>query len=99
MKNTVKLSWVVLLMLITTFSISCKKKTTEPSVIASFTYVVNATDFKKVQFTSASQNYSTLSWNFGDNTAVSTEVNPLHTFAAIGTYSVKLTATDRKSVV
>ncbi len=99
MKNTVKLSWVVLLMLITTFSISCKKKTTEPSVIASFTYVVNATDFKKVQFTSASQNYSTLSWNFGDNTAVSTEVNPLHTFAAIGTYSVKLTATSPGGVV
>jgi PKD repeat protein len=32
-------------------------------------------------------------WNFGDNTT-STQKNPLHTYAASGTYTVKLTATN-----
>ena len=92
MKNRFNLSWAVLLILITALSISCKKKTTEPEVIASFTYQVDASDFKKVTFTSASQNYATLSWNFGDNTALSAEVNPVHIYAAVGAYTVKLTA-------
>ena len=73
MKNRFNLSWAVLLILITALSISCKKKTTEPEVIASFNYQVDASDFKKVTFSSTSQNYSTLSWNFGDNTALSAE--------------------------
>jgi PKD repeat protein len=37
------------------------------------------------------------SWNFGDGTAVSTEQNPTHTFAAsIFPYSVNLTVTDNQ---
>jgi PKD repeat protein len=34
------------------------------------------------------------SWNFGDNTALSTSTSPSHTFAAGGTYTVVLTTTD-----
>ena len=93
MKNTVKLSWVVFLILITALSISCKKKTTTPAVIASFTYQVDASDFKKVTFTSTSSDYSTLAWDFGDG-QTSTVVNPVHTYAAVGVFTVKLTATN-----
>src|SRR6187431_1459283 len=66
----------------------------DPDVLSSFTYAVDATDYKKVTFTNASQNFSTLSWNFGDNSAVSTEVNPVHTYATTGAYTVTLTATS-----
>ncbi len=37
------------------------------------------------------------SWNFGDGSAVSTEPNPTHTYAAAGTYPVSLTVTDDSS--
>ena len=93
MKNISKLSWVIYALLIIPLFISCKKKTTEPAVIASFTSTVDAADFKKVHFTNASQNYATLLWDFGDITT-STEVNPVHTYAAVGTFTVKLTATS-----
>ncbi|UQX89356.1 PKD domain-containing protein [Jatrophihabitans telluris] len=33
-------------------------------------------------------------WNFGDNTAHGTAINPSHTYASAGTYSVTLTVTD-----
>ena len=98
MKNVSKFSWVFYLMLVIPLIMSCKKKTTEPDVIASFTYVVDATDYKKVAFTNASQNYSSLSWNFGDNTALSSVANPVHTYAAAGTYTVMLTATSPSGV-
>jgi PKD repeat protein len=74
--------------------ISCKKDKTEDPVIAEFTSTQSATDFKTFNFKSTSQNYASLSWNFGDNTALSSEANPVHTFAAVGNYSVKLTATS-----
>jgi PKD repeat protein len=70
---------------------SCKKKALE--VISGFSYTVDATNFKKVTFKNAAQNFSKLSWDFGDGTAAVTDADPVHTYAAIGTYSVKLTAT------
>lgn len=33
-------------------------------------------------------------WNFGDNTALSTTISPLHNYAAAGNYTVSLTATS-----
>jgi PKD repeat protein len=46
-----------------------------------------------VTFTnSSSANVTSYSWNFGDG-STSTEQNPVHTYAAAGTYSVILTAT------
>ncbi|MEI7661516.1 MAG: PKD domain-containing protein [Bacteroidota bacterium] len=98
MKNTVKLSWVVLLIFITAFSISCKKKSTTPEMIVSFTYKVDVANFKKVTFTNASQNAVSYAWTFGDNT-VSTETSPVHTYTAEGAYVVKLTATSEAGVV
>lgn len=48
-----------------------------------------------VTFNNTSTNDPTsFSWNFGDGTTVSTEKNPVHTYAAAGTYTVVLTATN-----
>jgi PKD repeat protein len=49
-----------------------------------------------VQFTDASTNAPTLwSWNFGDGDSTNATVqNPVHTYAAAGTYNVTLTATN-----
>lgn len=95
MKKLSQLKWVLAVLLIATQFISCKKDDpADPEVIASFTFQVDATDFMKVAFTNTSQNYSALSWNFGDNSAASTEVSPVHTYAAAGEYTVTLTATS-----
>jgi len=42
---------------------------------------------------------ATYSWNWGDGTPNSTGVAPEHTFATLGTYTVKLTATDSYGLV
>ena len=49
-----------------------------------------------VTFTDTSTNTpKSWSWNFGDGSSVnSTQRNPVHTYATIGTYTVKLTATN-----
>jgi PKD repeat protein len=48
----------------------------------------------QVQFTDTSSNSPTSwSWDFGDN-STSTAQNPVHTYAAAGTYDVTLTATN-----
>ncbi len=39
-------------------------------------------------------NIASWSWNFGDNSALSTTANPSHTYAAAGTYTVVLQVTD-----
>ncbi len=60
----------------------------EPS--ASFTSEVSDLT---VTFTNTSQNATTYAWDFGDGNT-STEENPVHTYAADGNYTVKLTASD-----
>jgi PKD repeat protein len=62
--------------------------TTPP--FADFTFAASGT---KVTFTNASLNVVTYAWDFGDG-ASSTDTDPVHTFAAAGTYTVKLVATD-----
>ena len=46
-----------------------------------------------VDFTNTSDNATSFFWNFGD-TNVSAEVNPSHTYANAGTYTVTLSATN-----
>jgi PKD repeat protein len=67
-------------------------------VIASFTYTADAVDFKKIQFTNQSANFSAIVWNFGDNSATTSESNPVHTYATTGDFTVKLTATSPSGV-
>jgi len=94
MKRKLNLTWAIFFLLVLTQLISCKKDEEEPDVIASFTFQVDAADFRKVTFTNQSTNFSALLWNFGDNTATSAETNPVHTYADQGAYTVTLTATS-----
>jgi subtilisin family serine protease len=66
-----------------------------PYVSAAFTPSVSAGVFPlSVEFTNESVGeIASYSWNFGDGSAVSTEVNPAHEFTADGVFSVTLTVT------
>ncbi len=91
MKKISPYFWLLAMAVVVAQLVSCKKDP-EPEVIAGFTFQVDASDFKKVTFTNASQNYSRVIWDFGDGSATVTDENPVHTYAAPGTYTVKLTA-------
>lgn len=91
MKKIVKLSAAMLLLLGVVFISSCKKDK-DKEVMASFTYVQDAGNFLKVNFTNESQNFESVSWDFGDGSALSTEENPVHLYAAAGSYVVTITA-------
>jgi PKD repeat protein len=95
MKQTMKLSWVLIALLAITVISSCKKDDDDDpavEVIAGFNFEVDATNSLMVKFTNTSQNYTSSSWDFGDG-ETSTEANPTHTYAADGEYTVKLTVT------
>jgi PKD repeat protein len=47
-----------------------------------------------VKFTDKSTNATSLTWDFGDKTATSTESNPSHIYKAAGFFTVKLTANN-----
>jgi PKD repeat protein len=66
-----------------------------PAPTAAFTFSpttprVNA----DVQFTDGSTDAATVSWNFGDGSALSSERNPVHRFAESKAYTVTLTVTN-----
>ena len=46
--------------------------------------------------TDADSDPLTYSWNFGDNTAPSTQQNPTHTYATAGTFNAVVTVSDGK---
>ena len=68
---------------------SCEQKPAGNAPKARFAY---ATDGLVVTFTNASKDAETYAWDFGDGSAISAEENPVHTYTAAGTYTVKLTA-------
>ena len=78
-----------------TMFVSCSEEEDPkaPSPIASFQYTISTTNFLEVTFTNFSQNAVSYSWDFGDNTT-STEESPVHLYSAVGTYTVKLSATN-----
>jgi len=90
MKKLVQNAWVLSLLFMAITMVSCDKDKLE--VISGFSYQVDATDFKKVTFTNAAQNFTSISWDFGDGNT-STELNPVHIYATTGAFTVKLTAT------
>jgi PKD repeat protein len=53
-------------------------------------------NFLEVTFSNFSEHATSYSWNFDDGNS-STEENPVHTFAASGTYNVVLTATNSEN--
>jgi len=50
--------------------------------------------YPTVDFTDASQNAVTYSWDFGDGSPLDSSVSPSHTYATFGLYTVCLTVTD-----
>jgi PKD repeat protein len=60
-----------------------------PQATADFSFVVSD---NTVDFTNASSNADTYVWDFGDASSLSGLTNPSHTYAAVGTYTVCLTA-------
>ncbi len=76
-------------------AIGCKKDDPEPSgnsdAIASFQYEISTDNFLEVTFKNFSQNATSYTWDFGDNTT-STEEAPTHVYDAAGEYTVTLTA-------
>ncbi len=93
MKQLLPIKWLFAVLAVAAFAVSCNKDDEPIEVISGFSYTIDPANFLKVNFTNASSNFSSLSWDFGDGSAVSTESNPSHTYAATGTYVVKLTAT------
>jgi PKD repeat protein len=69
--------------------ISCSKDESKPAPKPNFTFEIND---KTVTFTNTSTDATSYSWDFGDNSAVSTEMNPVHIYEAYGDYDVRLTA-------
>lgn len=65
-----------------------------PGITASFTAPATANVFFPVQFTDQSSGTVTSwDWDFNDGT-FSTQQNPIHSFAALGVYNVRLISTD-----
>ncbi|MFK7980625.1 MAG: PKD domain-containing protein, partial [Saprospiraceae bacterium] len=65
-----------------------------PTITADYNFMTSCTDFS-VQFTDTSHTDGTITdyaWDFGDS-GTSTEANPNHTYAAAGSYTVRLTTT------
>lgn len=58
---------------------------------ANFSFVADATNPKRINFTNTSLNGLTFNWNFGNGASQSTERSPFHVFATAGTYNVTLT--------
>lgn len=70
--------------------VSCSKDETKPAPVPNFTFEIND---KTVTFTNTSTNATTYSWDFGDGSALSADMSPVHEYDAYGDYDVRLTAT------
>ena len=92
MKNLMKTTSILILVLALAISFDGCKKETLPT--ASFTYEPSGVmQYEEVQFTSTSSDADSYMWDFG-NQQVSTEKNPVHTFMTAGLATVKLTVTN-----
>ncbi len=88
-KNLFVLAALVLVAVSLLTIVSCK----EEDAVAPTPDFSSVIDDKTVTFTNLSKDATSYSWNFGDESALSTEENPVHTYAAYGDYDVRLTAT------
>ena len=90
---------MMLFSVITIFLTQCKKESFELNGSASkadFNFAVRPLQDTlpyayQVTFTNASEEANLYQWDFGDQSALSSEKNPVHTYAVGGEYMVKLT--------
>lgn len=75
----------------TTVSTQTNLVTVQEAAVASFTYAVSQN--LNVQFTNISTNSTSWSWDFGDG-STSTDENPMHSYAAAGSYTIQLTSSN-----
>jgi len=76
------------------YTVIARPNTLPPSINFTSNYVAGGC-VNPIQFTDLSTNLPTAwSWDFGDGTALDTRQNPSHSYAATGTYSVSLSATN-----
>ncbi len=90
--------YLTFLVLASTIMVSCSKDSDEntPQPQASFTFS-STNNFKApstVSFTNQSANAQQYSWDFGDGTPLSNNVNPIHEFTSPGKYHVVLIASN-----
>ncbi|MBL7810514.1 MAG: DUF4832 domain-containing protein [Saprospiraceae bacterium] len=57
-------------------------------------FLLSNADGFTLYFSNLSQGANNYLWDFGDNSTVSAEINPVHIFPGPGTYTVRLTATN-----
>jgi PKD repeat protein len=93
MNKLVNNRWLLSLAILFT-ALACDETEDPPKpAIASFQFEVDAADYRKVTFKNFSQEAVSYAWDFGDNSAVSSEEEPTHIYEGEGTYTVTLTAT------
>ena len=68
---------------------------TKPAVSFAATNAVGFPTLKTV-FVNSTKFANSYKWDFGDGSAISTQENPEHSYTVVGTYTVKLTATNEK---
>lgn len=82
----------------TAYNNGCPNTITKTNIIKvngtvpNFEFLTSCTDKKTVAFINTSINASNVSWDFGDNSMISTAQNPIHNFPDYGIYTVTLTS-------
>jgi len=94
-----KLRFWVLCFVSALYLFGCQNDEPKPEVTANFEFEQDANDPKKLTFNNLSKHFASVTWNFGDGTALSHEESPVHTFASDGSYTVKLTATGSDGTI
>lgn len=62
--------------------------------IPNFSYSTDSLNPYTISFTNESGGASSYLWNFGDSSSISNDVNPVHIYSSLGTYTVTLTASN-----
>ena len=85
---------ILIVSILTTLQFSCEDNESGVDLIGLESRFITEISQNKVTFTNVSNQATSYLWDFGDGSAESTAVNPVHTYDNLGTYTVTLTAKD-----